>query len=68
MNNAERVAKGLLIFVKYDPEADCFAEHDVIYAGPKHKALEEMSDLDKRELKKLGWDFDKDNDCWRKLV
>ena len=68
MSNAERVAKGLLIFMKYDPESDVYAEHDIIYAGPSRKNLGEISDVDAIELKKLGWHHDKEYDSWAKFV
>jgi hypothetical protein len=66
MSNAERVVKGLEIFLKYDADADVCAEHDVIYAGV---GLEEkVSKEDELQLKTLGWHFDKEFDSWAKFV
>ena len=68
MSNAERVMKGLQIFLKYDTEADVCAEHDIIYAGVGRKVQENLSPEDQKELKNLGWHFDKESESWAKFV
>lgn len=68
MKNAERVAQGLLIFVKYDPDADCSAEREVIYANLSHKGLSAITDEDRIQLKMLGWLYDKDRDFWYRII
>ena len=68
MGNAERVAKGLLIFLKYDPDSDVCAEHDIIYAGVGRKVQDEITPEDQKELKNLGWFYEKDYESWAKHV
>lgn len=62
----KRIYDGLTILLKYDPEGDCAAEHDVLYAGggdPKEMSPEDLAKLDE-----LGWHWDEDLDSWAHYV
>jgi hypothetical protein len=66
MNRIEQIIKGLELINKVNPKSDIYADHDVIYAG-------NPSDLDMNELqcqlmKKWGWLWNDEYDCWMKFV
>jgi hypothetical protein len=59
-------AEVFAIFAKYDkPDdwANVAPYHDEIYAGPDLKLV---SKEDKKRIKELGWDVDRDSDCFHK--
>lgn len=62
MKNIEKIYKGLQIIAKYD--SDSFvAEHDEIWSGHELER-KKMSTEDKKQLKKLQWDWDADIEAW----
>lgn len=59
----KRILEGLQIFIKYDQEdTDTSAEHDILYAGATPPSA--MADEDLATLKKLGWFWKDEFDCW----
>ena len=63
------MAEAFNIFAKYSNKDssydDTYAEHDVIYAGPKP---EEVSEEDKKRLDELGWHPSEGYPCWLKFT
>jgi hypothetical protein len=59
----KRLAAGLHILMKYDPDGSTCAEHDCIYAYPNIKK-DTLSEEDAKEMDRLGWFWDFENGCW----
>lgn len=58
----KQIRDGLNILLKYEPDGDCAAEHDVFYVGGGKP--EDISEEDRAELEKLGWFWDDSLDSW----
>ena len=63
----ESIIDGLQILLKYG-SGDFSAEHDQIWAGPDYLEFEDYSEADCKELDSLFWFFDKEFNCWSRLV
>ncbi len=63
----KKVAEGLQILLKYDPDGGCCAEHDEFYAG-NDCPPEKMTPEDVARLDELGWLWDADLPSWMKFV
>ena len=63
----KNVITGLTILLRYDPQGDICAEHDVIYAGhdvdPSRMTADDLADMEKAH-----WKYDTDIPSWRKFV
>lgn len=62
----KRIYDGLMILLKYEPDGDCAAEHDVFYAGsidPK-----EITPEDLKALETLGWFYDNTLESWLTFI
>ncbi len=55
-----KIADGLNIFIKYEPEGEMNHEHDIIYAC----GIRNLSPEDEKTLVGLGWFWDEEYDCW----
>jgi len=62
----KRIFKGLEILIKYDPDGDTSAEHDILYASDIHPHL--ISDEDLSILKENGWFYDSELESWSKFT
>lgn len=58
------LVEGFNILLKYDPELDLNAEHDIIYIGP---SCPEVSEEDGKRLEELRFRVGS-NDCWEHYV
>lgn len=62
------VLNAFIIFSKYeDPDLSVSTEHDVIYAGSE-TTKENASPADLKDLKKAGWHWDEEFDCYRRFT
>lgn len=62
MNRMQKVRDGLSILLKYNPDGDTAADHDIIYAASipmKNIAADDLKQLDD-----LGWFWDQQYECW----
>jgi uncharacterized protein YeaC (DUF1315 family) len=59
MTRAEELARGIQLILKYEPRAECEAQHDVLYCGG-NKTQESL----KQQLTDLGWHYDDDCESW----
>lgn len=67
MADYKKIVGGLEIIAKYDGDRTYVAaEHDVIFAGPRHP--EKVTIEDRKALEKLGWHFDDEVDSWARFV
>ena len=57
------VVEGLQILLKYFPDGDIAAEHDVIYAGGDNDDVS-ISDEDMKRLEELRWHYDESLPSW----
>jgi len=66
MAAAVKILEGLKILLKYYPDAEVDAQHDVLLAaGPRPEKLDEH---DRQELSNLGWTYDIREVSWRRLT
>lgn len=61
----KEIIEGLTILLKYAPDGECHAEHDILYAAPE---VEHVSPEDAERLKQLHWSWDSANRSWRIFV
>lgn len=64
-STAIKVMKGLAILTKH-PGCTISASHDTIYAGPDNPG--EVSDEECIRLKRLGWVYEDEHECWLRFV
>lgn len=62
MAAAYKIAAGLVIFLRYAPEAETNAEHDVFYVQAPPPG--EMTPDDANWLTKYGWRYDAQFEGW----
>lgn len=62
----EDLIRGLQILQRYNPKASVAAAHEILYAGPGEST--EISDVDAKELKELGWFFEEEFNCWARFL
>lgn len=66
MAAAVKIIEGLKILLKYHPDAQVDAQHDLLYAaGPKPEKLDED---DRAEMQSLGWTYDVREDSWKRFT
>ena len=66
MAGAVKIIEGLKILLKYYPNAEVDAQHDVLLAGgPKP---DQIKDEDRQELKNLGWSYSISEESWRRFT
>lgn len=58
------VMRGLQILAKYEDNVLPQFDHDKILVSDFEKIVEQMSEEDVIQMAKLGWFYDKENDCW----
>ena len=61
------VTEGLQILLKYFPDGDIAAEHDIIYAGGDNDDVS-ISDEDMKRLEEFRWHYDKSLPSWYTYV
>ena len=66
MTAAVKIIDGLKILLKYHPDAQVDAQHDLLFAaGPKPEKLDEA---DRAEMRNLGWSYDVKEASWRRFT
>lgn len=66
MAAAVKILKGLKILLRYDPQVECDAQHDVLLAGGPRP--DKLGEEDRKELSDLGWSYDVHEEAWRKFT
>lgn len=66
MAAAVKVLEGLKILVKYKPDMEVSAQHDVLLVGGPAPDVIDESDLDM--LVNLGWHYDIREESWRRFT
>ncbi len=59
-----KVMRGLQILAKYEENVMPQFDHDIIWASDFDKTVMQMPEEDVIQMAKLGWFYDKENDCW----
>lgn len=66
MAAATKIIDGLKILLKYHPNAEVDAQHDMLYAaGP---APEKIAEDDRTELQNLGWTYNVREASWGRFT
>jgi hypothetical protein len=65
MITSEKIARGILLILKYEPKASIAAEHDIIYCGDYNPKILDPQDRNILE-NELGW-FESE-DSWARFV
>ena len=60
---AKKIFEGLKILLKYKPDAEVDAQHDVLMAGGPEPSKLDQAEL--KELDELGWSYDIREESWR---
>lgn len=58
------VMEGLKILLKYYPDGDVCAEHDIVYAGDGPDNGKKVNKEDRKTLEELGWHIDSETESW----
>ena len=58
---------GFTILMKYDPDGEVCADHDVVCAAPTVRA-DTPTPEDRAKLEELRWRFSKEYDSWSRFV
>jgi len=67
MTRAQKIVAGMQLIMKYEPDTDIAAEHDIIYFGSQ-ESYKKMSDEEKVQMVNLGWHLDTETDSWARFV
>jgi len=62
MNSMQKIRDGLDILLRYEPDGEACAQHDVIYACGVEP--DDIGREDRDKLEKLRWMWDHSNDSW----
>ena len=62
----KRLFNGLGVLLKYDPDGDTCAEHDLIYCGGV--SPDKMTEEDLKILEDSGFFYDEDDAGWNKFT
>lgn len=63
----KRLYEGLGILMKYTPNGDTCADHDIIWAAPDVKE-DTLSEEDTKRMHALGWQWDSPAGSWAFLT
>jgi hypothetical protein len=63
----DKIIAALLLIKELEPDTTLQAEHDVVYAG-SIMSFEKMTEKQKKNMKKWGWEFDESLDVWVRYI